>query len=896
MKKIVIIPLLMILALCATVYATPSNLKAYYTMDNVDTSGTLAIDTAAYRNMSLYGGVTTGQTGKLSEGYLFDGTDGNMLNKTVDVDSSYSFSWWMKLNQEQSSGGLCYAFRYGDTAQLFGDWCNGNDELKITIYTASGGTSFTWSNDLGTTWHFYTVIVDNPQNNLSLYVDGAHSNTVAFGAGEPKHATEDLWISSGENRRYLDANYDDFCIWNAPLTFTNHTELYNSGNGKPCNELGESATAPTLNFSIIANNSKTGVTLTKFNATFNGTTYGTTTGQINTSFANNESYIMNITVFAQNFFNKTYSDYNLSLDLNATLDPGTRIYATDHYDGTLINFSAAIGSNSYTNVNQINWTKIGSYDFNITSSDHFNKTLGSINFASYNQTNYSINLIQAIASITPQNIYGNTLTTPFNLSTPNYYNNSNTLYLSEGKVNITWEKAPYKNATTEFDIIALYNSSLTITGIYQSLLNVTATDRTGTTITNFSINLTNSNYSTIVNTTNGSAIIQVLNENYNITIDNEDYELKTAQVNLTGDYTYNFSLYATNSINFTFKDEDTKNILSGINISMEIIGDVNYTNITTDTGSHYITLYYPEEYTIRYSADSYDERFYYFELTNRTYNQVTLYMSNSSRTSNITVVVYDEINDLVEGATVKAQKYDITTNAYNTVEMIKTNFEGEGVMNLEKDSEYYRFIIEYNGEIKKSTNPTYIYGDSINFQIILTSPSGEDFYNTESASWSLGFNNATNNFKFIFSDSDNAISKGCLYVYKLVADKEQTLYNSTCVGASSGTILIGVAAVNGTTYEGKSYIYYNNEQQFLGSEIVTFGRTVVSGKLGIFLIGILCVIFAMVGFWSPPIAAILTPVPILFGAIIGIANISIALAIPLVVLGIVIAVILSGRA
>lgn len=572
------------------------------------------------------------------------------------------------------------------------------------------------------------------------------------------------------------------------------------------------------------------------------------------------------------------------------------IVAQNIYDSSTINvFNVTIdgviyGTTTGTITTGILQNATRLYDLNLTVPNHFNTTYLSYNVSS----NLSAKIIQAIVRINPLDLNNDSLSLPFNLSTTSYYNNSNLLYLKNTSIAITFQKAGYKNQTQTFDISALQNNTLDLTGIYQSILNITAANKAGAAITSFSINITNSEYSAVLSTTNGSRIIPVLNTKYNVTIDAENYEVKTAQVNISTDYTYNFSLYGTNTLNITFKNELTGALLSGINISVNLFGAVNYTNSSTATGNYFISLLYPSTYTIRYSSPGYPERFYYFTMINRTVQDLTLYLL--ANPSNITITVYDEISHYVQGATVKAQRYDLTTNSYILVEMIETNFEGQGIMHLQKFTEFYKFVIEYAGVTKLTTTPTYIYTDSLTFQINLASDIGEDYYNSQNINWELTFNNATNNFRFFYNDPANVVSQGCLYVYTTDLINDEVLWNSSCSSSTSSTLLAGVAAVNGTTYRAKAVVTFSDGDYTLGDMFKSFAGEYVTNKMGLFAILILTIVLLMIGYWNPSIAVVLAPLPAIFGSMIHLIDIHFTYLIPIEVLAIIIAVIISRKA
>ncbi len=342
------------------------------------------------------------------------------------------------------------------------------------------------------------------------------------------------------------------------------------------------------------------------------------------------------------------------------------------------------------------------------------------------------------------------------------------------------------------------------------ILNVTAWDINNNSISNFTATVNG----TSQNTTRGYSEFAVENSSYYIEIDAPGYEIKNDTVTINATHTYhNFSLYTENSISFTFKDEETGIIIDDRNISIELISDAFSANYSTGNGTLYLDLLGPTEYTIRYEADGYTERFYYFNLQNRSHTDLTLYLINESSSTDVTATVYDQNNNLLEDVYIKVLRYDLDTNSYLVQEIVKTNFEGVGVLHLVLNDEFYRFILEYEGSVVDETTPSYVYATSLTFQVLLGSTYGELFYNMNDVNYYLTFNKDTNNFRYTFSDENNIVSAGCLKVWR-VSLMGDTYIETSCVNSSTGTILVGVTNTSGATYKASGYVYFSDDESF----------------------------------------------------------------------------------
>lgn len=346
------------------------------------------------------------------------------------------------------------------------------------------------------------------------------------------------------------------------------------------------------------------------------------------------------------------------------------------------------------------------------------------------------------------------------------------------------------------------------------------------------------------------------------------------------------------------KDEETFKAIDDRTVTLELISSLFAQNYTTSNGSLEVNVVVPTLYTIRFNAPDYNQRFYLFNLTNDTFNNITLYLLNSSNADNVTANVVDQANTELEGAVIKVTKYDIGTNTYRVMEIVQTNFEGQAELNLQKNTEFYRFILEFPvGHFRKQTNPTYIYEDEITFQINTVEQVGTQFFNTEGVTHTLSFDDATDRFTFTYDDPKNLAAQGCLEVYKItLVGNGSELVNSSCSSSSSGTVYAGVDAVNGTSYEAKTFVTLASEDMLLNEKIVQFKESLPFGLAGILGIALITIIFAVgLGAWNPVVALIITPIPLLFGVVVGLVDLGIGMGIGVFAACIVIAMMIHNR-
>lgn len=402
-----------------------------------------------------------------------------------------------------------------------------------------------------------------------------------------------------------------------------------------------------------------------------------------------------------------------------------------------------------------------------------------------------------------------------------------------------------------------------------------------------------------LNTTTGTTQYYIEPGTYNISIVADGYAFAYETITLNNTETFhqlNFSLLQTNSFNITFYDEELYTLIDDATITFELISTTFSANYTTTNGTLELNLLTPESYTLRYSGNpDYPQRFNYFVLTNGTYNELSFYLLNTSSATTVTATVYDENNLVVEDAQIKSLRYDINTNSYILQEIVSTNFEGEATMSLQLNTEYYKFIVLYNNEVKLETSPTYITETSLTFSIVLTALAGEDYFTYEGISTDIYYNNNTGNFVYTYDDVSNTASRGCMYVYSVVNTKE-TLYNSSCANTASGSIVLGIEGVNGTTYRADGYVTISGTDQYTGSASATFGTpstiNTQADALGLWL---LMVLFMFVGIFNLTLALLLTPLPLFLGSLLGMLNIPLWATGGLYLMALILAVVLSRR-
>lgn len=831
-----------LLALCSSASAAlTDDLQLYYRFEETALN---YVDSEINLNFTTLGGhsAPTRTSGVLNYGQDFDGAADHIETVTDTVFESTNWTWcaWVKpdasntrlLDVYNNNGATYYGFYF--------DIQGSGGTFSATYYTGSGSTSHTCKSSGQITagiWQYVCAVSDEANNQCDLYINGTEviNYTTHEGGSDISWWSGNHEIKLGEN--FYAGDVDEMGMWTRELTSAEMTELYNSGAG--------------LDPTIPPSQSNTTVNFTATDD-FDNSIISTFTTQITWS---NGTVQTETTTTGGVYLNLGLQ--NISLTANATYN------TTDYYDLTVLN--QAVTANTSNTV--------------------------------------TANMYQAVVTMqATEKISSNTIT-------GTYYTGSKsgaTFNLTAADHNITFENSSYYNRTQEFTITALTNTTLTVTDVHTAEWNITVYSAvTGAVITNYDINLTSVNHSSWTGENSSSATGY-----YNFTGINGTY---TAIIDATGyvpqyfNFTIdaktgaaNFSVMTTNNIDFTIYEEENQTVLAGYNITLELIGSNAAYNFSTMNGTLYVDLLSPQNYLIRYSDTNgtYAERFYYFNLTNRSSNSIDLYLLSTSAPgyAAITTTVYDETNHFVEGAIIKVLRYYLDTNSYIIVEMAKTNFEGVTTLHLKQNEEFYKFIVEYpQGTTKKETNPTQIYATTLNFQILLATETGARYENSLGVETSLTFDETNNRYRLYWNDGSNAMSQICMVTDRLTQFRNESV-NNTCSTASTGIMYHAVNNITGYTYQSRALAYFSDPPATLSSLYYTFTAYNPIGTIGLFILILVTVVFMFIGHWNLAAAIVLTPIPTLLASIAQIIPIPAYVTVPLEIIAIIVAYLISTRA
>jgi hypothetical protein len=318
--------------------------------------------------------------------YSFDGTNNYIsIPDSADFDfgtGDWSTSFWIKTSQINSYPTII-SRKHTGTAN---EWAIFLEAGKIFYYSKIGATttSDTISNSVvnNNVWNFVTITQESSV--VKCYINGVLDKTSSVSFTNNIVSSQEIWIGWDNANAKFNGYIDEPSIFNKALSLTEIQEIYNYGLFK--------SEPTTPNFTITVKNEFNNESITTFNATINNITYSTTNGTLTTGILANSTSLYNITIFAEYYLERIYTDVNVSSNLIAYLKQSvTNFYATDILTNlSLTNFNVTI--NGTTKLDSEEWyLPFGNYTAVYTKSGHSSNNISfEINSADY--YNYTISL------------------------------------------------------------------------------------------------------------------------------------------------------------------------------------------------------------------------------------------------------------------------------------------------------------------------------------------------------------------------------------------------------------------------------------------------------------------------------------------------------------------------
>lgn len=221
-----------------------STLVSYWKLDTASGNATDVVS----GNTLINTGTATYSAGKINNGVDFGATNStkylSINNKIVEAANGISISFWVKMNTEIGSGTQTFVYECEDTdyttAIVSYEYNGGTRRLKFERgYIGDVSDYGLYNVNLGTTWHHIVYVFDADSASIYGYLDGTLvvGPTVASSSGSYDPDFPAMFRLGADNGGggtpsvYASVMIDEVGVWSTPITSTDVTALYNSGNG-----------------------------------------------------------------------------------------------------------------------------------------------------------------------------------------------------------------------------------------------------------------------------------------------------------------------------------------------------------------------------------------------------------------------------------------------------------------------------------------------------------------------------------------------------------------------------------------------------------------------------------------------------------------------------------------
>ena len=864
-----------------------------FTATNLNPNSSHLGNLTEYFNILVYTNTSTTVTGQnYSNTTGYYGFDGNLLDRSDNMfnltgtNSAIDYTNYVLGNGSvQFTAGYADSNALGTDISTFGSWgyCTWvyptDAEFNlITVQdsTGTGDTFVTKNNVASGLFMFYTgpgdqayystglvtdvwqhVCYTNDGSENRLYVNGtvvANSsasvtpvthgtyNLTRLGARVPKSGIPSADLS-------INANFDEFVVWDYAPNATFISSLYNNGTGYN----------PYAN----ASNTTTFTTTDEYFVNWNSTNYYPQADNITYLPVRYslENFTVNPTTPA--FKQAVFNNYNTTTHLNLTFNNSHAVTATNRFNSAaILNFTVETPTQNYTSINGTAYLQndTGVINYTVSATDFFD-----VENAGVNVTNGSSSVLmhQVEVRFNGSQRFTNNTVADGNVTigaTTRAFNE--TFYLNAGTYEAFYSSSNDEAKPINFTYTALTNTTSTITNITNANLTITGINAVdGTPITFFTTVVNNSTLSISLNKTEASPHLYNLIQNvtYNVQFDNSSFALNDTNITLTNrSSSYVFYVYTTNSFNISILDEQNSSHITDTNFTIEFIGSYQSYNYTYENGTLYADLIVPDLYQIRYEyingsgATNYGlHRQYFHQLTNRTHNPLDFYALKDDASTRVTINVQNsDTLQRQEGVYVLLQRFYLANNSYNTVAMYETDSQGNAYFDVELQDELYRFVLQSPfGTTLRTTTPAYLEETSY---IIYTGDTQTTFANPiglGDINATFDWDNSTETLTVTYSDPENIYGTYTLNLYE-EGVYTNTLINTSSATTSSGTLVVSYAFQNDTEYIGTMTVSNSPAIVAASFRISDFTAGMPLANLSLFLVSILFVIMTFISAFS----------------------------------------------
>lgn len=295
-------------------------------------------------------------------------------------------------------------------------------------------------------------------------------------------------------------------------------------------------------------------------------------------------------------------------------------------------------------------------------------------------------------------------------------------------------------------------------------------------------------------------------------------------------------------------------------------------NFTNTTLSNFSLCVFPNvsiitDFQIDYVLDT--VHFTYFgrsvNLSNET-KILNLFVQDG--TTQITYTVKDIFDDNIADVFITVEKFDVGTNSFKTVEILKTGTDGTAIGRAVLFTEWYRFTLVHNGITRLVEGPLKLISVTRTFRIDISPGDWIDqLQDATKLTSTLKYNNDTKTFTLTWTDNALTLNKICLEVINVTPQGETIIGTDNCATSASGSLNQNVGGdVDDQMFIAKAFGYIAGaetgrflldilEKSFL-KEFLFYNQEKVKG-LGVFVTFMLVLSMFFIGLWHPAASIIL---------------------------------------
>jgi len=541
------------------------------------------------------------------------------------------------------------------------------------------------------------------------------------------------------------------------------------------------------------------------------------------------------------------------------------ITANNVYDNSAINsFNITIDGDVTTTTDgtaEIPLLSFNTYSALFQSNNYYNQTNASLDASS---GTFEFDSYQAILNLEAYSVVtGDKIGNP--TFTASAQSDNETIYVNAGTIQVTFSKAGWYSQNKNFTTIAKAESTQNFTGLYDSILNITALGYPGAvSLSNFSYLVTQTDNSYSLNSTSsGEQVLIQLKKGLNYTInvsktnffENETiYYLNDSLANLTLNLLSRVDTY------FYFFDEETLQPINGVQFN--VLSDQFSLSANTGAGNSYFLSTLPgSDYEIRYLTNSsdYSARSYFFRvpLISSDYANISLYGIWTNISATFVRSVVDQNSAPLQNSVLEVQRAypsdDNSSLIYRTIEIAEIDSSGDAVFRAIPNTQAYRFRILKNFSLVDTRSPSYLIDTSSEFLVNEESELLDNFNTFRSITSNLYYQNTTEYFILDYTDSAAEVSQVCLYVSRRYGPTENL--TKSCSNSASGTIMIKINSSQDGYYSANAFATIEGTDYLIDSESLRLPESNIQATFqfvtGILLIMLLVLCATLTGFINP---------------------------------------------